>query len=184
MSDVEIKKALEVCSTGFCISGECPFYDDNDGNDICACTGRLSKAALSLIEKQQEQIEFEKGMRTLAEQDCADRDEMLKQKVEVVYEDFMRDYKLLQEENDGLCKEIAEYRAEIERERHLNDKRRMDYENIVNYVAETFKKRAEKAICDNTYPDFNKNGKPVNVWKAWEGFNALEEIKNQLLEET
>ena len=112
MSDVEIKKALEVCSTGFCISGECPFYDDNDGNDICACPGRLSKAALSLIEKQQEQIEFEKGMRRLAEQDCADRDEMLKQKVEVVYEDFMRDYKLLQEENDGLCKEIRELQAE------------------------------------------------------------------------
>lgn len=37
----------------------------------------------------------------------------------------------------------------------------------------------KKIICDNTYPSFDHNGKPVNVWKAREGYDALDALKEK-----
>lgn len=49
----EIKKGLELCrreeSDGISICDTCP-YDDG-GYDMCACTGRLSQDALSIIQQ-------------------------------------------------------------------------------------------------------------------------------------
>lgn len=44
------------------------------------------------------------------------------------------------------------------------------------------KERLAQAICDNTYPDFNKDGKPVNIWKATTGYDALDQITKEMLE--
>ena len=43
-------------------------------------------------------------------------------------------------------------------------------------------KMVEQAICDNTYPDFNKKGKPINVWKATTGFEMIDKIAKDMLE--
>lgn len=37
-------------------------------------------------------------------------------------------------------------------------------------------------ICEHTYPDFDKDGKPVNVWKAKEGYAAIDEFVKTLHE--
>lgn len=42
--------------------------------------------------------------------------------------------------------------------------------------------RLKQAICDNTYPDFNKAGKPINVWKATTGYDLIDEIAKEMLE--
>ena len=45
-------------------------------------------------------------------------------------------------------------------------------------VAKARKEFAEKlkqAICDNTYPYFDKNGKPVNIWNT-DGFDKIDEL--------
>ena len=45
-------------------------------------------------------------------------------------------------------------------------------------VAKAVKEFAEKlkqAICDNTYPYFDKNGKPVNIWNT-DGFDKIDEL--------
>ena len=45
-------------------------------------------------------------------------------------------------------------------------------------VAKAVKEFAEKlkqAICDNTYPYFDKNGKPVNIWNT-DGFDRIDEL--------
>ena len=54
MSDNEIIKALECCSTGKSCYDVCPF-DDKFG--ITSCTKKLSNAALDLINRQQAEIE-------------------------------------------------------------------------------------------------------------------------------
>ena len=41
----------------------------------------------------------------------------------------------------------------------------------------------EKIILDNTYPDFDKAGKPCNVWKPRSGYDALAELKKKYTEE-
>ena len=43
---------------------------------------------------------------------------------------------------------------------------------MANKIIEAIK----MAVCENTYPYFDKNGKPVNVWKAKEGYDALDAL--------
>ncbi|MBR4000286.1 MAG: hypothetical protein IKI93_18305 [Clostridia bacterium] len=38
---------------------------------------------------------------------------------------------------------------------------------------------AKQIVCENTYPSFDHNGKPVNVWKAREGYDALDALKEK-----
>ena len=66
----------------------------------------------------------------------------------------------------------------------------IDYRNIPYIVADTradtvrkMQERVKQAICDNTYPDFDKNGKPVNIWKATTGYDAIDQIAKEMLEE-
>ena len=40
----------------------------------------------------------------------------------------------------------------------------------------------EKVILDNTYPDFNREHKPVSVWKATTGYDAFYELKKKYTE--
>ena len=44
-------------------------------------------------------------------------------------------------------------------------------------------KRLKQAICDNTYPDFDKKGKPINVWKATTGYDLIDEIAKEMMED-
>lgn len=167
MTNAEIIKSLKECSsdTGSCKN--CPRYDSVSPS----CIGGLQKDAVELIEKQNKKIDKLTIINKLHESDIANRDEMLKQKVEVVYADFMRDYKCIQEELDGVYKELADQRAEIERlQKALIS---------INYIA----KRIPQAICDNTYPDFDKNGHSVNVWKAIDGYTAINELVEQITKE-
>ena len=118
MTANEICKALECCSTEcdtekYDMCDECP-YHKYEKELIGSCIQQMCSDAIELIKKQQEKIEELNSIKQLNEQDIADRDEMLKQKVEVVYEDFMKDYKCILEENEGLYGELALLRAENE----------------------------------------------------------------------
>lgn len=64
------------------------------------------------IEKLKEELERYQVINKLLESDIADRDKMLEQKVEEVYPEFMRDYKCMREELDGVYEELAELRKE------------------------------------------------------------------------
>lgn len=57
MTDEQIIKALECCSTDTCFSNGCPLEDESDGADIGKCTSKLSKLALDLINRQKAEIE-------------------------------------------------------------------------------------------------------------------------------
>ena len=49
-------------------------------------------------------------------------------------------------------------------------------------VAKEIFEEIEKIILDNTYPDFDKAGKPCNVWKPHSGYDALAELKKKYTE--
>lgn len=67
------------------------------------------------IRAMDDELDFRCGIVRLLEQDLKDRDAMLEQKVEVVYDDFMRDYKIMREELEGAWEELTEARAELEK---------------------------------------------------------------------
>ena len=72
----------------------------------------MAKAYRSTITKLEEELDKYKVINKLLEADIADRDKMLEQKVEEVYADFMRDYRCMREELDGVYEELAELRTE------------------------------------------------------------------------
>lgn len=49
-------------------------------------------------------------------------------------------------------------------------------ETVRKETAEKFAEKVSQAIVDNTYPYFDKDGKPVNIWKAVLGFDKIDEI--------
>lgn len=169
-TDEEIVKALERCIE--CNRRQIPSCDGCLLEKYYPnCDDELEVMCLDLINRQKEKIDAYACINHLLEQDIADRDEMLKQKVEVVYADFMKDYECLKEELDGVYKELAELRAEIERLQKAIVS--------INHIA----KKLTQAICDNTYPDFNRDGLPVNVWKAQEGYKAVDALVEQIAKE-
>ena len=171
-TDEEVMQALECCASDkeyACDGCPCQGKGAMAGNIICITD--ISKAALKLIKNQKEKIDAYACINHLLEQDIADRDEMLKQKVEVVYADFMKDYECLKEELDGVYKELTEERAETER----LQKTLVSVAGVATRVPQT--------ICDHCYPDFDKEGKPVNVWKAKEGYAAIDALVKQIAKE-
>ena len=56
MKDKEIIHALSCCSTRNCKFGGC-LFDDGNSDDVENCTTEMAKAALDLINRQQEEIE-------------------------------------------------------------------------------------------------------------------------------
>ena len=64
-------------------------------------------------------------------------------------------------------KEIDRLRAEIERLTEEHNRHKV--------VVKDFAEKLKQVICDNTYPYFNKNGKPVNIWNT-DGFDKIDEL--------
>lgn len=50
-------------------------------------------------------------------------------------------------------------------------------------IASEIFEEIERIILDNTYPDFNREHKPVNIWKAKTGYDALDELKKKYMED-
>ena len=73
--------------------------------------------------RQKDEIETQKCVIRLLEEDIAYRDKMLESKVEEVYAEFMRDYKAMREELEGCCvvKEFAESLKKHARQMRSND---------------------------------------------------------------
>lgn len=50
--------------------------------------------------------------------------------------------------------------------------------------AEAYKECIEKVsklICDNTYPDFDKDGKAVNIWNAKDGYKQIDNLLKEMV---
>ena len=71
----------------------------------------------------------------------------------------------LQADNERLYKNIGKFKDVVRKE-----------------TAEKFAKAVSQIICDNTYPYFDKDGKPVNIWKAVVGYDKIDEILKKITE--
>ena len=76
-------------------------------------TEKALAAALANIKERDGKIEQQEVIIHLLQQDIADRDKMLEQKVEEVYADFMLDYKAMREELDGCYEDLDELRKKV-----------------------------------------------------------------------
>lgn len=173
MTDDDILKALNGCSSDVGCGG-CPYYDLGSSS----CISAVCKDAAKLIEKQKEVIDKYAVINRLNEQDIADLNKMLEQKVEVVYEDFMKDYKCLKEELEGLYDEYEELKAEIERLQN-----EIILKNAALLSIKDMAKGLPQLICDHCFPSFDLEGRPVNIWKAKEGYDAVDALVERIVKE-
>lgn len=87
MSEDEIMKALDCCSTDTCYSNCCPLESISDDADIGKCTSLLSKNALDLIKRKNTKIdELEQKLRDEGEALLALNHQLLNVKSETVKE--------------------------------------------------------------------------------------------------
>ncbi len=161
MTDNEIIKAFECCYIDKPCE-ECPCYDGkcDFGSDVYELPRRIFDLIGRLqAEKSNLEIEF-KAMRGAANSYKAEIERLS----EAIYK--------------GTLTTATQLRAE---ENYF----RQQVEKIKRAKAEAnkeFIEKIEKIICDNTYPDFDKNGKAVNVWKAKEGYDALDNLLKEKVE--
>lgn len=69
--------------------------------------------------------------------------------------------------------------GQIEKQRY-EEIAKQAYELGYKQGVQKMQERVMQAICDNTYPDFNKDGKPINVWKAILGYDAIDQIAKEI----
>lgn len=48
---------------------------------------------------------------------------------------------------------------------------------------ERFAENIKFAICENTYPGFDKDGNPVNIWKSKTGYAAIDNLVKEMVGE-
>ena len=89
------------------------------------------------IRAMDDELDLRCGIIRLLEREVADRDAMLEQRVEVVYDDFMRDYKIMREELEGAWEELTEARAELEKIEA----------DTVRKMQERLEKKANYTVC-------------------------------------
>ena len=89
------------------------------------------------IRAMDDELDLRCGIIRVLERDLKDRDKMLEQKVEVVYDDFMRDYKIMREELEGAWEELTEARAELEKIEA----------DTVRKMQERLEKKANYTVC-------------------------------------
>ena len=103
------------------------------------------------------------------------------------YEFVEKELELLKE-TDNL---INRQKAEIERlekdskrlkkvEMQLDDAMKM-YDTIKAEAYKEFAEKVSKLICNNTYPDFDKDGKAVNIWNAKDGYKQIDNLLKEMV---
>ena len=82
--------------------------------------------------------------------------------------------KELTEENERLRVQVKMWTSTAYCEKDRNESIKAD-------TVRKMQERLKQAICDNTYPDFNRDGKPVNIWKATTGYDLIDQIAEEML---
>lgn len=158
-TDEKIIKALELCiQNTFCEC--CEYRERTDKSDICP----IRMDALNLINKQNAEIEQLKRNLEQCENGYTQelhlaRCQLADAKSEV--EQLVQGCTRLVQEKDALIKNYAEC--------------------MKDYASEIFAE-IERIILDNTYPDFNREHKPINIWKAKTGYDAFYKLKKKYTE--
>ena len=154
MNEYIVKKALKRCSAVRSKTGcsDCPY---------CYRCKDLNREALCIITAQEKEIEqLTRERNRQAEELAKEQEACVECELEQSRELFVRD------------KEIDRLRAESKRfENNMKSVLEIEKKNVVKEFAEKLK----QAICDNTYPYFDKNGKPVNIWDT-DGFDKIDEL--------
>ena len=115
------------------------------------------------ISQQKAEIETQKCVIRLLEEDIADRDKMLESKVEDVYVEFIRDYKAMREELEGCYEELATARAEAFKELAKSVKKHTLLMFSDYICGEKWRYAVPVEIIDETVKELSERRKPSEV---------------------
>lgn len=152
MTDNEIIKALECDTHKNC--EECPYFSENCNQFLD--TDVHSKDILNLINRQKAKIEaLIAGQETLQKY----RDEEINR---------------LEIELKAMRGVANSYKAEVDRLQKENDVLIETYSKCQIAIIKGSIERIKQIVCDHCHSDFNKDGKPINVWDAVNGYKAID----------
>jgi hypothetical protein len=101
------------------------------------------------------------------------------------FAELIKQFNIQWQAYDRLYKESLQLKSEIERlQKLIDDNCDVCIERErANGRAEGIKEVLEKVkevICSQTYPAFDADGKPVNVWRAKPGYDAIDQIAKEM----
>lgn len=145
------------------------------------CKG-LERDALAVIkELREERKDFE--IRALRAENEAtkykDRYETAKQAHEMLSES----YDHLEKTKDELLSERSRLTEENAKIGIENFNLICELSRIKEGIVRSMQQRLKEAVCNNTYPDVNKEGKPINVWKAKTGYATIDQIASGVIDQ-
>ncbi len=76
--------------------------------------------------------------------------------------------------------EIERLNVELKAMRGAANSYKLHYGNMKAEVAREVLDRVTDAIVQNTYPSFDKDGKPINVWKTASGYRAIDALRKEM----
>lgn len=76
------------------------------------------------------------------------------------------------------------YKAEVERLQKENDVLIETYSKCQIAIIKGSIERIKQIVCDHCHPDFNKDGKPINVWDAVNGYKAIDNFFKEMVGES
>lgn len=159
MTDNDIIKALECCNKSDNGKGcfECPY------RQYCPdCLRRRNEDTIDLINRQKDEIEaLIAGQETLQKY----RDEEINR---------------LEVELKAMRGVANSYKAEVERLQKENDVLIETYSKCQIAIIKGSIERIKQIVCDHCHPDFNKDGKPINVWDAVNGYKAIDNFFKEM----
>ena len=180
----QIEEMAKYCCNACEMGWGCDFGD-------CAEKGKDGYKNCKLAKETAEMI-YNAGYRKIPENAVVLTDEELNEELDtfkcamIVHDDdgeryvSYDDYK---EFTDRLGKIARQRKVRIEQlEKLLDDRCDRCLEQVRKETAEKFAEKVSQAIVDNTYPYFDKDGKPVNIWKAVLGYDKIDEICKELSE--
>ena len=150
LTDEEIVKSLECCAVEPCEDcGNCPRFTKEK-----LCHKANAKQSLDLINRQKAEIERLKGFLSTFETVIAEQKEDIEKRVEVLYPDFMKEYR--RAKND--LKESLDREMELQKQvDELKERLRLayeececegDYDTELENLFEQCKKDREQAVKD------------------------------------
>lgn len=147
---------------------ETTFYDQTRAAmEKPPCRWHITRQQVAELQEtancQKDEIETQKCVIRLLEEDIADRDKMLESKVEDVYVEFIRDYKAMREELEGCYEELATARAKAFKELAKSVKKHtlpMFYDYI---CGEKWRYAVPVEIIDETVKELSERRKPSEV---------------------
>ena len=178
LTDEEIVKALDICYNSTCCTNECPYFNKN-GRNFCMEGKAFYKNLEDLINRQKAEIERLKGFLQTFKTVIKEKDEQIEQRLEEVYADFMKEYKIAKQD----LKESLEREVELQKQVDEAYQQGFSDGNAYETKMDELALKYEQAVKDTAKEIYKEIGKGDILVVQTQEYGEIEVVSMERLKE-